>query len=470
METRPRTESIKKVFWELLGFDPVRDSLGPLFLGHSDVTDVEVFGALEDFPLVLVTFDGLSHWGPAQVHDAWMKVRKTWPSCLVLGTDSARADWVLAYQEPGKTKVILLPIFKDKDYSAQSLGRIAFALDLSTSANAIDIEKALAGALNWRRCDALVDQWVEEHSGPSQPALSLWMETMRAWPLFTEEQEREVFEKLAGLWPMDDRDGQLCPFGRARPYFEECVLRNLRLVAWLAHKYKWACQSANQLLDTLQEGTIGLMRAVQRFDIARDVKFSTFAYYWTRQTITRYLHETFGTIRVPVHVHEQLTRMKRVERDLSQNGMPFPQMEDIANAMGMPLDRFRDLLSVPRYRLAFQDNCKVSSRTHPQVPDGAFGNTQSYIAMILVRATVDEALSALPPKEAEIIRLRFGLDGDAPKTLQEVGNLLGLTRERIRQVEKQALERLSKPPLKALLRPCCEEVLNFDSPFFAGLN
>jgi len=399
-----------------------------------------------------------------------VKIRKAWPSCLVLATDSARSEWVLASQGTENGRLIQLPIFTDEAHSARSLAQLALAADGKIITSALEIDHTLGAALDWRRCDALVEQWVEEHSRPSQRALELWIETMKAWPLFTPAQERETFKKLAQLWPMDQRDGIVCPNGPVRSCFEECVFRNLRLVAWLAHKYKWACEAANQLIDLLQEGTMGLMIAVQRFDVAKDIKFSTFGYWWTRQKMTRYLYDTAGTIRVPVHVHEQLIRMKKVERSLSHNASAHPRPQDVAAALGVPPSRVHELYLLPRSRIRLDEYGEVYSRNHPQVPPGAFGHTQSDAAMIMVRENVDHALAALPPKEAEILRLRFGLDGDGPKTLQQIGELKGLTRERIRQLEKDALKRLGNYPLKRLLKPCCEEVLHYDSPFFAGLN
>ena len=115
------------------------------------------------------------------------------------------------------------------------------------------------------------------------------------------------------------------------------MFRNLRTVAWLAHKYKWACEAANQLIDLLQEGTMGLMIAVQRFDVAKDIKFSTFGYWWTRQKMTRYLHDTAGTIRASA-LHEQLIRMKR------WNGVCHIMLQrihasDVAAALGVPPSR-----------------------------------------------------------------------------------------------------------------------------------
>ncbi len=459
LDIRPRTNAIKKVFWELLGFDPVRDSLGPSILALPGVKDLEIFACLEDFPVMLVTFEGRNHWGPAQVDTAWEKIRQAWPSCLMLATDSARSEWILAGPSPGNGRVIQLPIFKDKAHSARSLAQMILAADGQDITNALEIEYAFGAALDWRRTDAILEQWTQEHSRLSQPSLHLWMETMKAWPLFTPTQERDTFQRLAKLWPMEERDGIVCPTGPARLCFEECVLRNLRLAAWLSYRYKWACGAANQLIDLLQEGVIGLMTAVQRFDVARELKFSTFGVWWIRQKITRYLYDTRGTIRVPVHVHEELRRLRRVERRLSHTTRSHPHPGDVAAALDVPTPRVHALYLLPRTQIRLNEHAASNPHNHLQVPPGALGHTQSEVALRVLRASIDKALMFLPANEAEIIRLRFGLNGHTPKTLQHIGELKGLTRERIRQLEKRAIERLGKYPLKRQLKPFSEESL-----------
>jgi len=232
---------------------------------------------------------------------------------------------------------------------------------------------------------------------------------------------------------------------------EEMVLSNLRLVVDIAKHYNGRGMN---LLDLVQEGNIGLMKAAERFDHRRGFKFSTYATWWIRQGITRALADQSRTIRVPVHMTEAYQRVSKATRRLAQRLGRQPSLEEVAGAVKTSSNKVAQTIQV------FQD---IVSLEHPIgdgetllgdfIPDRETAQSDSQVGLKEMTREVARALGSLSPREDTVIRLRFGIGQGEPMTLEEVGRILGVTRERIRQIEEKALMKLRAPEFQQILRP-----------------
>jgi len=232
---------------------------------------------------------------------------------------------------------------------------------------------------------------------------------------------------------------------------EHLITANSRLVISVAKKYMGR---GVPFLDLIQEGNIGLIRATKKFDYRRGHKFSTYATWWIRQAVTRAIADQGRTIRVPVHMGDQINKLLRVQHQLTQRLGREPTVDELANALEVPPKKVENMIQVARRPLSLETptDDEEDSVLGDFIEDDEAPPPDDTATYNLLREHLEEVLSSLPPREVRILQLRYGLlDGQA-YTLEEVGRKMGVTRERVRQIEAQALSRLRHPSIRRKLR------------------
>ncbi len=292
--------------------------------------------------------------------------------------------------------------------------------------------------------------------------VGLYLKEVGGIPLLTQEEEIELAQKIElGCLAGEELASGKVSSGRRQELHllvetghaarDHLVTANSRLVISVAKKY---LNRGVPFQDLIQDGNIGLLRATKKFDYRRGFKFSTYATWWIRQAITRAVAEQSRTIRVPVHMHDQISKVWRNWHQLTQRLKRDPTLEELAEALGVSIDRVEKIIKSASQPLSLEMPFNnegdavlgdfIQDQESPTPDDTATGN--------LLREHLEKLFGALPPRELLVLKMRFGLLDGQTQTLQEIGLKLGVTRERVRQIEARALRRLRHPAIQRVLR------------------
>ena len=265
---------------------------------------------------------------------------------------------------------------------------------------------------------------------PSLDSLRLFLREIGKVPLLTADQEVSLAKRV--------ERGDLAAK-------TQMIEANLRLVVSIAKSYLGRGLS---FLDLIQEGSLGLIRAVEKFDYRRGFRFSTYATWWIRQAVTRAIADKARTIRIPVHMCERLNKVTHIQRQLVQRLGREPRPDEIAEELELTTEEVREILRMAQFPVSLEkpigenEDAKLADLVEDELAESPF----DVASVSLRREDVEHALAALPERERQVIELRFGLHGGQPRTLDEVGRTFGITRERIRQIENSTLKTLASLP------------------------
>ena len=291
-----------------------------------------------------------------------------------------------------------------------------------------EIEEVTEKELN--ETEALADDFFTDDP------VRMYLKEIGKVPLLTPEEEMELAVRVSA----GDEEAK-----------RRMTEANLRLVVSIARRY---VGRGMVLLDLIQEGNLGLIKAVEKFDYTKGYKFSTYATWWIRQAITRSIADQGRTIRIPVHMVETINKTIRVSRQLLQELGHDPSAEEIAKEMGMPAEKVRDILRIAQEPVSMETPIGEEEDSHlgDFIPDEDASEPSEEASFSLLREQLEEVLDTLTPREKKVLELRFGMADGHSRTLEEVGKEFNVTRERIRQIEAKALRKLRHPSRSKKLR------------------
>jgi len=263
--------------------------------------------------------------------------------------------------------------------------------------------------------------------------IRLYLKDIGKVPLLTTEMENELSERIVN----GDEDAK-----------KVLIEANLRLVVSIAKRYMGR---GITLLDLIQEGNLGLIKAVDKFDYTKGFRFSTYATWWIRQSITRAISDQSRTIRVPVHMSETINKILRTSRQLMQENGREPSYDEISEAIGMSPAKVRDIMKIAQEPVSLETPIGEENDSHlgDFIPDDDALSPSEAASFNLLKEQLEKALDTLSPREEQILKLRYGIDTGRPYTLEEVGLVFNITRERIRQIEAKALRKLRQYTMRS---------------------
>ena len=285
-----------------------------------------------------------------------------------------------------------------------------------------------------------IDLSVPEGIGVDDP-VRMYLKEIGKVPLLSPDEEIELAKKIE----LGDEEAK-----------KKLAESNLRLVVSIAKRY---AGRGMQLLDLIQEGNLGLIKAVEKFDYRKGYKFSTYATWWIRQAITRAIADQARTIRIPVHMVETINRLVRTQRQLVQKLGREATPEELAKELDMPVDRVREIMKISQDPVSLETPIGEEEDSHVGdfIQDNNVEVPADAATYTLLHEQLMDVLSTLTEREQKVLRLRFGLDDGRPRTLEEVGRQFNVTRERIRQIEAKALRKLRHPSRSKILKDYLDE-------------
>ena len=285
-----------------------------------------------------------------------------------------------------------------------------------------------------------MEKMLTQEGLPIDDPVRMYLKEIGQYLLLDQERELELAQRMS----CGDRNAK-----------QEIVTANLRLVVSIAKRY---VSKGMFFLDLIQEGNLGLMKAVDKFDYTKGYKFSTYATWWIRQAITRAIADQARTIRIPVHMVETIHKVSKISRQLLQDYGREPTSEEIAQELGMSVDKVREIMKIAQDPVSLETPIGEEEDSHlgDFIPDDDSPAPADAASYTLLREQLNEVLNTLTPREAQVLRLRFGLEDGKTRTLEEVGRVFNITRERIRQIEAKALRKLRHPSRSKRLKDYLE--------------
>lgn len=282
------------------------------------------------------------------------------------------------------------------------------------------------------------ESYIYSDSSNTSNAMKMYLKEIEEYPMLSAKEEVELAKAI---------------IDSSEEAKEKFINANYRLVVSIAKRYR---KESVDMLDLIQAGNIGLIKAVEKYDYKKGFKFSTYATWWIKQSITRYIDDCENTIRIPVHLHQRINFVKRKKQELANVLQREPSMEELAEVCELEVDKVLDILKRDKNIVSLDTPIKEdedSSLVEFIPSDAHFGDVVIHeVEQNNLREKIDEVLTNISDQEQQVLRMRFGLDDDTPKTLEEIGKVFGVTRERIRQIEAKAIRKLRHPSRLKLLK------------------
>jgi RNA polymerase primary sigma factor len=331
------------------------------------------------------------------------------------------------------TETEITDVLEEIDFDPEQMEKLYDTLEINNVEIIDDVDEPLPEELELETVEVAVVEDIEVVLSAEGIAIDdpvkVYLKEIGRVPLLSSDDEIDLAQRMG--------DGD----DLARKRLAEA---NLRLVVSIAKRY---VGRGMQFLDLIQEGNLGLIKAVEKFDYTKGYKFSTYATWWIRQAITRAIADQARTIRIPVHMVETINKVGRVERQLLQELGRHPSADEIAEIMGLSVEKVREILKVAQDPVSLETPIGEEEDSHlgDFIPDEDAPAPAEAASHTLLKEQLGDVLKTLTSREEKVLRLRFGLDDGRPRTLEEVGKEFNVTRERIRQIEAKALRKLRHP-------------------------